>query len=53
MKTEELKNTRFDELARPLIEYMKNNHHPHTVMIVDNKSAEIFEGIKVVSNLNE
>ena len=37
----------FKKLATPLIKYLSENYHPHTVLIIDNKSAEIFEGVKV------
>lgn len=34
--------------ARPLIEYMASQWHPHTVCIVDATKAEVFEGQQVV-----
>jgi len=37
----------FERAATPLINYLNENHHPHTVAIIDNRSAEIFEGVKV------
>jgi len=37
----------FKKTATPLVKYINENYHPHTVVIVNNKSAEIFEGVKV------
>jgi hypothetical protein len=37
----------FEEAARPLIEWLNNNCHPHTTVIVDNIVAQLFEGICV------
>ena len=34
---------RFDNAARPLIQYLAENHHPHMKVIVDCSSAEILE----------
>jgi hypothetical protein len=33
----------FEIAARPLMEYLGKNYHPHVKVIVDNGSAEIFE----------
>lgn len=47
---ENTKNERsFDEFelaARPLMEYLAKNHHPHTAVIVESDSAELVEGKK-------
>lgn len=41
MKTiEEIK-----ELAQPLIEYIKNNYHPHTKIIIEDDFVEVVETI--------
>lgn len=34
----------FEELVRPLIKYLAENHNPHTSIIITNTSAEIVEG---------
>lgn len=36
----------FAEAARPLMEYLSKNHHPHTKVIVDSGHAEVVEGIE-------
>ena len=41
-KNEELKG-----LAKPLVEYIKKNYHPHTTIIVDCVHAEVLEGVAV------
>jgi hypothetical protein len=33
----------FEIAARPLMEYLGKNHHPHVKVIVDNGSSEILE----------
>jgi hypothetical protein len=38
----------FEEIAKPLIEFIRKNYHPHVTVIVTNEYAEILEGIKVV-----
>lgn len=45
--TEEVQKRRedFDKAAKPLIEYLNDNHHPHTKIIVDPIHAEIMEGV--------
>lgn len=35
----------FEELARPLIEYI-NTKHPHTMIIITHASAEVLEGVE-------
>lgn len=42
-------NISFEELAKLNIQYLNNNHHPHTRIIVDSTSCEIVEGIKAIS----
>ena len=34
----------FEELVRPLLKYLAENHSPHTSIIITNTSAEIVEG---------
>lgn len=42
----------FEEAVRPLIEWMNNNTHPHTKIIIDHTSAEIVEGAKFLQTLD-
>ena len=35
----------FEQLATPLIEWLRKNHHPHTAIIIDCNHAEVLEGI--------
>ena len=41
------KQAEFEKLARPLIEYLCENHHPHTKVIIDCTTCEIVEGIEL------
>lgn len=41
------KNEELKELARPLVEYIKKNYHPHTTIIIDVQHAEVLEGVAV------
>ena len=41
-KNEELKG-----LAKPLVEYIRKNYHPHTTIIIDCLHAEVLEGVAV------
>ena len=42
----------FSMAVSPLIEYLNNNHHPHTSIIVTTTHAEVLEG-KICVNTNE
>jgi hypothetical protein len=33
------------EAAKPLMDWLLNNCHPHTTAIVDSQIAEVFEGV--------
>lgn len=35
----------FGHLARPLIAWLNEKHHPHTTIIITPTSAEVMEGI--------
>lgn len=39
-------NPQLEELVRPLIKYLAENHHPHTHLIVDATTAELSEGVE-------
>ena len=41
------KNEELKELAKPLVEYIKKNYHPHTTVIIDCVHAEVLEGVAV------
>lgn len=36
----------FEELMRPVIKYLAENHHPHTSIIVTSTNAELVEGVR-------
>ena len=36
-------NTELEKLAKPLIEYLKENHHPHTAIVVRDDGVEVIE----------
>lgn len=42
------KSDEFQKLATPLIEWLKKNFHPHVVVLVDNQSAQLMEGVASV-----
>ena len=39
------KEQEFRALTEPVIEFIKNNYHPHVTVIIDTNSAELLEGI--------
>lgn len=41
----ELFRKEFEDLVRPLMDYLGKNHHPHTKIILDSMSAELVEGV--------
>lgn len=43
----------FEKLASPLIDYLRDNHNPHTTIIITYNDAEILEGICVVNRLED
>lgn len=38
------KREEFERLAKPLIEFLNNNYHPHVSIIITTDSAEILSG---------
>lgn len=36
----------FETITRPVIEWLNNNSHPHSKIIIDTLSAEMVEGIR-------
>lgn len=43
-KSKEKLAQEFELLARPLIKYLAENHHPHVAILIDNTHAELLEG---------
>ena len=43
MTTEEI--AEFERLARPLIEWLNNNRHPHHTIVITPNSVELLEGV--------
>ena len=41
------KNEELREVAKPLVDYIRANYHPHTTVIVDCNHAEVLEGVAV------
>jgi len=39
------KQKEFEMVAKPLIEFLRKNFHPHVTVLVDCCSAELLEGI--------
>lgn len=39
----------FERIAKEMIKYLCENHHPHTHVIIDCTTAEISEGISCVN----
>ncbi len=35
----------FQQLTKPLIKWLNDNHHPHVTLIITPTSAELLEGI--------
>jgi len=44
MKTTEKQRKEFEELARPILKYLCDNHHPHVTVIITPTTAELVEG---------
>jgi hypothetical protein len=43
-----VKTSNFEQLVKPLIKWLKENHSPHTRIIVDNEYGELVNGVKSV-----
>ena len=50
---EELNESKFEELARPMIKYLCENYHPHVSVTITPTSAELFESLKGIGNIDE
>jgi hypothetical protein len=40
----------FEEVVKPVMEWLKANTNPHTKIIIEDNSAELVVGEKVLSN---
>ena len=40
----------FKAAAKPLMDYLANNHHPHIYATVDSESAMLIEGLLTTKN---
>jgi hypothetical protein len=47
-KEEKQRSMKFEEAVRPLIKYMAENHHPHTVLLIDSTTAHLYEDQMVI-----
>ncbi|UFH70561.1 hypothetical protein [Morganella morganii] len=45
----EQKDTEFEELIKPVMKYLAENHHPHTSITVTSNSAEMLESAQCVA----
>ena len=45
MKIDKQKREELEKVARPLIEWINNNGHPHVRAIVDSTNVELLEGV--------
>ncbi len=45
--TEEILKERFNEAVKPLMKYMAENHQPHTMVVVDSNTAQLYESKRV------
>lgn len=44
----DIKQKQFEELAKPFIEFMAENFHPHAHVVVDSMHAELSEGVMAI-----
>lgn len=38
-----------EEIAKPVVDYIRRNYHPHVTVIIDSVHAEALEGVEVAS----
>ncbi len=50
MMPEEMRTLK--ELAKPLVDFLKNNYHPHTAIIVTEERTVVVEDIVSTPNTN-
>ncbi len=46
-KEEDTTQKSFEEATEVVMKYLAENHHPHTMIIINSTSAQLFEGVKV------
>lgn len=49
MRFTEEQNEEFKKVCQPVIVWLKNNGHPHMQVIVNDRSAELVEGLMTTS----
>lgn len=49
----ELNESKFEELARPMVKYLCENYHPHVTVIITPTSAELLEGLKTIGRVED
>ena len=49
----ELNEGKFEELARPMIKYLCENHHPHVTVIITPTGAELLSGLKTIGYIDD
>ncbi len=47
-KEEAKKSKAFEDAVKPLMKWMAENCHTHTITVVESNKAQLFEGIEVV-----
>lgn len=50
---EKLEESKFEELARPMIKYLCENYNPHVTVIITPTSAELLGGLKSIVNIDD
>ena len=43
----------FESVVKPVIEWLRNNKHPHAFIVIDSVSAELAEGVQVINVLRD
>ena len=43
----------FENVARPVIKYLCENHHPNTTIIITQTNAEVLEGVKTIGTIKD
>lgn len=52
METQEQKHAEFQQIIKPVIDWLNDNFHPHTKIIIDCNSGEIVEGVMIVNEID-
>lgn len=51
IKKEETENNSFENVVRPVLQYLCENHHPHVTVIITPTTAELVEGVKTIGQV--